>query len=65
MLIDRKLSVVTTSKAKDQVIRQSEVLSQNGLTGRWKVPTQSQANRATRMFEELGVTNITVKMVPE
>lgn len=65
VLIDRKLSVVTTPKAKNQVIRQSEALQQNGLTARWEVPTQAQANRATKIFEELGVKNITVKVVPE
>lgn len=65
VLIERKLSVVTSSKAKAQALRQSEALQQNGLTGRWEVPTQSQANRASKMFNELGVTNITVRVVPE
>lgn len=65
VLIDRKLSVVTTPKAKNQVLRQSEALEQNGLTARWEVPTQAQANRAIKVFEELGVKNITVKVVPE
>ncbi|MDO5612251.1 MAG: hypothetical protein Q4G14_03295 [Paracoccus sp. (in: a-proteobacteria)] len=65
VLIDRKLSVVTTQKAKDQVLRQSEALQQNGLTGRWEVPTQAQADRATRMFNDLNVSNITVRVVPE
>ncbi|EEE35028.1 putative filamentous hemagglutinin [Rhodobacteraceae bacterium KLH11] len=65
VLVDRKLSVVTTPKAKNQVLRQSEALEQNGLTARWEVPTQAQANRATRVFEELGIENITVKVVPE
>ncbi|WP_373687497.1 hemagglutinin repeat-containing protein [Acetobacter sp. P5B1] len=36
VLVDRKLSVVTTSKAKDQVLRQSEALKQNGLEPFWK-----------------------------
>jgi filamentous hemagglutinin len=65
VMIDRKISVVTTQKAKDQVLRQSEALQQNGMTGRWEVPTQAEADRATRMFNELNVTNITVKVVPE
>ncbi len=65
VLIDRKLSVVTTPKVKDQVLRQSQALEQNGLTGRWEVPTQSQADRAARMLDQLGVNNITVKVVPE
>ncbi|NNA70104.1 hypothetical protein [Pseudomonas gessardii] len=42
VLVDRKISVVTTSKSKDQVLRQSDVLSQNGLTARWEVPTQKR-----------------------
>ncbi|MCM2263201.1 hemagglutinin [Ralstonia solanacearum] len=63
VMVDRKLSVVTTEKAKDQALRQSEVLSQNGLTGRWEVPTSQQAARAQKMFDELGIKNITVKVV--
>jgi len=63
VLIDRKLSVVTTAKAKEQAMRQSEALAQNGLTGRWEVPSESQAARARKMFEELGIKNIDVKVV--
>ncbi len=63
VMVDRKLSVVTTEKAKAQALRQSEVLSQNGLTGRWEVPTSQQAARAQKMFDELGIKNITVKVV--
>lgn len=65
VLVDRKISVVTTSKSKDQALRQSEVLSQNGLTARWEVPTQAQANRAQKMFDELGIKNISVKVIRE
>ncbi|MGP8485712.1 hemagglutinin repeat-containing protein [Paraburkholderia fungorum] len=64
VMIDRKVSVVTTDKAKDQAIRQSEALAQNGLTGRWEVPTEQQASRAQKMFNDLGIKNITVKVVP-
>ncbi|MBB3802143.1 filamentous hemagglutinin [Xanthomonas arboricola] len=63
VLVDRKISVVTTPKAKDQALRQSQALSEQGLTGRWEVPTQAQANRAKKMFEELGINNITVEVV--
>lgn len=62
VMIDRKISVVTTNKGKDQAVRQSEALSQHGLTGRWEVPTQAQANRAQKMFDGLGIKNITVKV---
>ncbi|EKT4485220.1 hypothetical protein QEM02_005408 [Pseudomonas putida] len=65
ILVDRKISVVTTSKSKDQALRQSDVLSQNGLTARWEVPTQAQANRAQKMFDELGIKNISVKVIRE
>ncbi len=65
VLIDRKVSVVTTAKAKNQATRQSAALAENGLTARWEVPTQTQANRANRMFEELSIENITVSVVPQ
>jgi filamentous hemagglutinin len=63
VLVDRKISVVTTNKAKDQALRQSEVLNQNGLTGRWEVSSDAQAARATKMLSDLGITNIIVKVV--
>jgi len=65
VLIDRKISVVTTSKSKDQALRQSDVLSQNGLTARWEVPTEAQVARAQKMFGELGIKNISVKVIHE
>ncbi|TDB59472.1 hemagglutinin [Photorhabdus khanii subsp. guanajuatensis] len=65
IMIDRKISVVTTPKAKDQALRQSEALKHNGMIGRWEVPNQTQANRAQKMFDELGIKNIEVKVVKE
>ena len=65
VVIDRKLSVVTTAKARNQALRQSEALRQNGLMGRWEVSSQAEANRATKMFKELGIKNITVKVVEQ
>lgn len=65
VMIDRKISVVTTQKAKDQAIRQSEALNNNKMTGRWEVPNQTQASRAQKMFDELGIKNIEVKIVKE
>ncbi|HHY6272031.1 TPA: type VI secretion system tube protein TssD [Salmonella enterica] len=65
VMIDRKISVVTTQKAKDQAIRQSDALKNNKMTGRWEVPNQTQANRAQKMFDELGIKNIEVKIVKE
>jgi len=66
VMIDRKkISVVTTPKAKNQAIRQSESLKNNGITGRWEVPNQAQANRAQKIFDELGIKNIEVKIAHE
>lgn len=62
-LIDRKIAVVTTEKAKNQALRQSESLSQNGLRGCWEVPSNFQLNRALKMFKELEIKNIDVKVV--
>jgi len=64
-LIDRKISVVTTDKAKGQVIRQSQALEENGLNARWEVPNETQARRAKKVFEELEVDNISVEVVDE
>jgi hypothetical protein len=64
VLIDRKISVVTTPKAQAQAINQSSALEQNGLQGRWEVPTPAAATRAENLFGKLGITNIDVKQVP-
>ncbi|UOO87161.1 VENN motif pre-toxin domain-containing protein [Neisseria arctica] len=63
ILIDRKISVVTTPKAKDQAIRQSQALKENGMTGRWEVSSELQANRANKLLKELNIKNISVKVV--
>lgn len=65
VMIDRKISIVTTAKTKDQALRQSEALSQNGLTARWEVPSQAQAERDQKMLDELGIKKISVKVVRE
>lgn len=60
VMVDRKVSIVTTQKAMDQALRQSEVLQQNGLTGRWEVPNVAQQTRAVKMLNNLKINNITV-----
>ncbi len=62
VLVDRKLSVVTTAKAQHQALRQSQALRENGFAGRWEVPTAAQARRAIKMFEQLGIDNIAVEV---
>ena len=63
VMIDRKLSIVTTDKAKSQALRQSDVLRQHGLTGQWEVPTQAQHTRASKMLNNLNISNIVVRVV--
>jgi RHS repeat-associated protein len=64
VLIDRKLAVTTRNKTYLQAIRQSLALEQNGYTGRWEVPTASEARRARRVLGSLMITNIRVRVVP-
>ena len=64
LLIDRKLAVVTSPKAANQALRQSAALRQNGLRGLWEVPDAAQAARAQKMFSQLGIDNIDVRVVP-
>ncbi len=62
-LIDRKISVTTFPKSKQQALRQSQALEQNGLTGVWEVPNAAEVARAQKMFNELGIKNIEVRVV--
>lgn len=52
-------------KLRNEALRQSEALQQNGLSGRWEVPNLQQAQRATRLLQNLGITNITVGVMPQ
>jgi filamentous hemagglutinin len=63
-LIDRKISVTTFPKSQKQALRQSEALAHAGYRGVWEVPTAAEAARADRMFERLGIRNITTRVVP-
>jgi hypothetical protein len=64
VLIDRKTAIVMTEKAQAQAINQSRALEQNGLRGRWEVPTAADAIRAETLLDRLEITNIGVKVVP-
>jgi hypothetical protein len=64
VLIDRKTSVTTFPKSQQQALRQSAALDQNGLTGRWEVPTEAEKARANKMLTDLGIKNITVAVEP-
>jgi len=63
VLIDRKRAVTTFPKSKNQALRQSQALLDNGLEGRWEVPSEAEARRALKLFEELGIQNISVRIV--
>ena len=63
-LIDRKISVTTFPKTQKQALRQSRALAEAGYRGVWEVPTPAEAARADRMFERLGIRNITTRVVP-
>jgi filamentous hemagglutinin len=63
VLVDRKISIVTTDKAKNQALRQSAALMQNNMTARWEVPDTKKLERATKMLKDLNINNITVKIV--
>ena len=62
-MIERKLSVYRNQKAKDQILRQDQVLRQHNLRGIWEVPTLAQRRQAIRLINRLGVLTIEVRVV--
>jgi len=63
VMIDRKWSIRTTGKIKNQALRQSKVLSQHNLIGFWEVPTALARNRALKLLRDLEISNIKVRIV--
>jgi hypothetical protein len=64
VLIDRKLGDVDSPRGYEEAIRQSTALHEHGLTGRWEVANAKQAAIAQKMFKNVGITNISVEVVP-
>lgn len=62
-LIDRKWAVPDAPRARAQLLRQSEVLSQHRLIGVWEVPTSAQKIKAVKLLRKMNVTNIKVRVV--
>jgi hypothetical protein len=62
-VIDRKWSIRDASRARAQLIRQSDVLSQHRLIGMWEVPSSAQKVKALKILKKMKVTNINVKVV--
>jgi filamentous hemagglutinin len=67
VLIDRKLSVTTRPKQKDDLQRMAVALHQNpGYSGRIEVPNEREARRVSRILRELGINDVlSVRAVPE
>jgi hypothetical protein len=63
VMTDRKWSIARSRKAKDQALRQSDVLKQHGLIGIWEVPTEPERKQAVRLLEKLKISNIKVRIV--
>jgi hypothetical protein len=62
-MTERKLRIVRSPKAKDQALRQADVLKQHGLTGIWEVPTETERKQAVKLLGNLGISNIRVRVV--
>lgn len=62
-VIDRKWSIVRKQHAREQVLRQSEVLAQHRLIGLWEVPNRKQRIAALKLLTRLNVRNIKVRIV--
>lgn len=62
-MIDRKWSIARSRKAKDQALRQSDVLKQHGLIGIWEVPTEFERRQAMKLLENLEISNIKVRVI--
>lgn len=62
-VIDRKWSVVSRPRARDQILRQSAVLAEHRLIGTWEVPSPVQKTKALKLLKQLKITNIHVKVV--
>jgi hypothetical protein len=62
-LIDRKLNITSKSKQLRDLGRVSDVIAQNpGYSLFLEVPKQSVANRAIKILDKLGITNIGVRV---
>lgn len=61
-VVDRKFSISTKPRARDQVKRQAQALSENRLIGTWEVPDNKQKNIALKLLKEMKVHNIKVRI---
>jgi hypothetical protein len=61
-VVDRKLGVRLQPRARAQVMRQTDVLSQHRLIGTWEVPDSKQRDLALKLFKQMNVRNIKVRI---
>ncbi len=59
---DWKLKVVTRPRARAQVVRQTQALEENGTIGTWVVPNEKERAKALKLFKEMNVRNIKVRV---
>lgn len=62
-VIDRKFRVVNRPRARAQLLRQSEALAHNRAIGTWEVPNEAERIAALKLFKEMKITNIKVRVV--
>ncbi len=62
-VIDRKWGIRDAPHAREQILRQSQVLAQHRLIGTWEVPNPVQMAKAQKLLKKLNVTNIKVRVV--
>ena len=62
-LIDRKLGVDGRQHAVDQMLRQSQALSENNLRAVWEVSSLKHMNKALKMLKKHNIRNISLRIV--
>ena len=62
-MIDRKFKVVDSKKSRDQALRQSHALRENGIPGIWEVTTAKNKKTAFKVLKKVNVKNIKVRIV--
>lgn len=62
VMIDRKMSVNRGAKFRHQAMREHRVLTQNGRTARWEVPSERVRKRVEDVLRTLDIDTITVEV---
>lgn len=62
-VIDRKMSIPDRPRARAQILRQSEALTQNRAIATWEFPNAKEAAAARKLLQKMNVRNIKVRIV--